>query len=230
MTVSQTSPPREAGTSQPARRSIRRRFSATHLLIGAIALLAFALNFLALQNKAATVLVAVADQPMNVGETFNPAQTRLVELPADFGALDGLLDEASLNSFEGWVLTRGLPSGGLIDRTALIEPGAPAGLRSMALPIDVEHAAGGTIAQGDVVDVISIVDGSARYVGTQIEVLSVADAGGAAFGAAGQYHLVLAVDSDQALALAEAIDAGSVEVLRSTGASGVDTGGGVDDP
>jgi Flp pilus assembly protein CpaB len=228
--VSQTSPPREAGTSQPARRSIKRRLSGTHLLIGIVAALAVALNFLALQNRSATVLVAVADRPLSLGSTFDSNQTRLVEVSADFEALESLVDGKELATYEGWILAHGIAEGALVDRSDLMEPGATRGLRSMALPIEVEHAAGGTIGQGDTVDVISVVDGTATYVGTGIEVLSVADGDDGTFGAVGQYHLVLGVDADMALALAEAIDSGSIEVLRSTGAAELDRGVAVDGP
>lgn len=230
MTVSQTSGLREAGTSQPARRASKRRLSGTHLLIGAIAVLAIALNFLALQNRDATVLVAVADRPLSVGASFAPDQVRLVEAPADFEALDTLLGDQSVGRYDGWILAHAVPEGGLIDQTALIEPGAVDGLRSMALPVEVEHAAGGTIGPGDVVDVISVVDGAAAYVATGIEVIGVAEDDSTSFGTIGQYHLVLAVDAGQALSLAEAIDAGSTEVVRSTGAQQVETGVGVDGP
>ncbi len=52
-----------------------------------------------------------------------------------------------------------------------------------------------------------------------IEVLGVSQDAGGSLGGLNSYHLVVAVDSDQALALAEAIDSGSLEVVRSTGAS-----------
>jgi Flp pilus assembly protein CpaB len=230
VTVSGTSTLREAGTSQPARRSVKRRLSGTHLLIGVVAVLAVVLNLMALQNRDATVLVAVADEPLSVGGSIDSSLIRLVEVPADFEALDSLLDGEALAGYDGWVLSRNVPEGGLIGRADLIEPGASDGLRSMALPIELEHAAGGTISPGDIVDVISVVDGAAAYVGTAIEVLGVADRDDSGFAAGSVYHLVLAVDSDLALALAEAIESGSIEIVRSTGAAELDMGVGVDEP
>jgi len=51
-----------------------------------------------------------------------------------------------------------------------------------------------------------------------VGVIGIADEGGDAFGVAGDYFIVVGVDAEQALALAEAMASGSVELLRSTGA------------
>jgi hypothetical protein len=42
------------------------------------------------------------------------------------------VEEDDLTSFEGWVLNRAIPEGGLVDRQALVEPSTGAGLRSMS--------------------------------------------------------------------------------------------------
>ena len=94
----------------------------------------------------------------------------------------------------------------------------------MSLPIAVAHAAGGTIVAGDRIDVISVLDGSASYVATGIEVIGTSDVDGGSFGSIGDYHIVVAVDATQALDLAEAIESGSLEMVRSTGAPEINTG------
>ena len=38
------------------------------------------------------------------------------------------------------------------------------------------------------------------------------------------YHVVVSVEADQALALAEALDSGSVEIVRSTGSETIEEG------
>jgi hypothetical protein len=113
--------------------------------------------------------------------------------------------------------TRPVPEGGVIALDALTRPLGGNGLRSMSVPVAREHAAGGLVEIGDVVDVISVVDGGPAYVVTGVEVVGVAAESGG-IGAAGGYFVVLAVDSGQALDLASAIDSGSLEVLRSSGA------------
>lgn len=230
MTVRSSTVTREAGTSKPSRRPTRRRLSASHLLIATVAILAFALNVLALRSRDATTLVAVADRPLAAGSVFNTDSVRMIEAPADFEALESLIEPGALAEFDGWVLQRSVAPGGLFDVGAFVEPGASDGLRSMSVPIDVEHAAGGTIGAGDRVDVISVVDGTASFIGTDIEVVSVAELSGGSLGAIGDYHIVVAVEAEQALRLAEAIDVGSIEIVRSTGAAGADTGVGVDEP
>jgi hypothetical protein len=213
---------RKAGTSQPARRPVKRRLSASHFLIALVVVLAFVLNFLALQDRTATTLVAVADRPISAGSAFSVDSVRLVPVTAGFEGLESLVQQAQLSGFEGWVVERSIPMGGLLNVSLFVEPGAPSGLRSMSLPIEIAHAAGGTIVAGDRVDVISVLDGSATYVATDIEVIGSSDLDGGSFGGVGDYHIVVAVDARQALDLAEALESSSLEIIRSTGAPEVE--------
>jgi len=215
---------REAGTSQPARRPVKRRLSASHFLIGLVVVLAFVLNFLALQDRSAMTLVAVADRPITAGSAFSIDSVRLVPVPVGFEGIESLVQQARLSEFEGWVVERSIPEGGLLDQSVLVEPGAPSGLRSMSLPIAVAHAAGGTIVAGDRVDVISVLDGSATYVASDIEVIGSSVLDGGSFGSIGDYHIVVAVDAGQALDLAGALESGSLEIIRSTGAPKIKAG------
>lgn len=218
MTSAPSKVAREAGTSQPARRPVKRRLSASHFLIGLVVVLAFVLNFLALQDRTATTLVAVADRPITAGSVFSTGSVRLVPVAAGFEGLESLVQQTQLADYEGWVIERSIPVDGLLDRSVFVEPGAPSGLRSMSLPIAITHAAGGTIVAGDRVDVISVLDGSATYVATDVEVIGSSDVDGGSFGGVGDYHIVVAVDARQALDLAEAIESSSLEIIRSTGA------------
>lgn len=224
MTNAPSTVQRQAGTSQPARRPVKRRLSASHFLIGLVVVLAFVLNFLALQDRSATTLVAVADRPITAGSAFSIDSVRLVPVPAGFEGIESLVQQARLSEFEGWVVERSIPEGGLLDQSVLVEPGAPSGLRSMSLPIAVAHAAGGTIVAGDRVDVISVLDGSATYVASDIEVIGSSALDGGSFGSIGDYHIVVAVDAGQALDLAGALESGSLEIIRSTGAPKIEAG------
>lgn len=216
------SPPRtvarEAGTSKPAGRRIRRRLSGSHLLIALVVVLAFSLNYLALQHRGDETMVAVADRPLVAGSVMSEADLRFVSVASDFDAIGSMITELAAPGFDGWILQAAVAEGDLINPSVLIEPGAPDGLRSMSIPVAIEHAAGGTLAAGDRIDVVSVVDGGARYVAVGIELLGVSEDEGGSLGELNGYHLVVAVDSDQALALAEAIDSGSIEIIRSTGA------------
>jgi hypothetical protein len=64
-----------------------------------------------------------------------------------------------------------------------------------------------------------MVDDTAAFVASDLEVVSIADTSQGGIGGFGLYHVVVAVTADEALALANAIDDDSVEVIRSTGAA-----------
>lgn len=197
----------------------------THALIAVVVILAFVLNLLVLQDRSSTALVAVADQPIAGGTVLDLDTIRLVPVDADFAGLDALVGENSLASLEGWVLGGPIAEGTPLRKVDLVEPGPSSGLRSMSLPVPVEHAAGGSIGPGDIVDVIAVADGSASFVATGLEVISVADRSTGSIGATGSYHIVVAVEAEQALRLAAALESGSIELLRSTGAGQIEDAG-----
>lgn len=166
--------------------------------------------------------MAVADRPLAVGATLAPDMVRLVPVDAGFEGLSSLITDSQLPGLEGWLMQRSVPEGGLIEASALTEPGGGEGLRSMSVPVGIEHASGGTLQPGDRVDVVSVVDGVAGFVATDLEVIGVSDSSRSAIGSTAGYHVILAVEAATALSLAEAIDDGSVEVIESTGARSVD--------
>ncbi len=223
MTLSPSTTQREAGPLQPARRRILRRLSASHVIIAIVVILAFVLNLFVLHDRDSTTLVAVAAQPIAAGSYVDPATLRLVPVDSGFEALPGLVTGADLTGMSGWVTSRSIPEGGLIERAVVIEPGSSPGMRSMSLPVSIEHAAGGTLVAGDRVDVIAVFDGTARFVASDLEVTSVATSP-SGIGAVSSYHVVVSVGADEALALAQALDAGSVEIVRSTGAEPIGAG------
>jgi hypothetical protein len=102
--------------------------------------------------------------------------------------------------------------------TDVRDPSGPAGLRSMSVPIDAEHAVGGDLAAGDRIDLIVVDDDGPRYVLASAEVLTVSSIGELGALASGDFFLVVAVDAKQALGVAAAIRDGRIEVVRSTGA------------
>lgn len=226
-----TSPPtvaREAGTSRQTGRRVRRRPSASHVAIGLAVIVAFALNYLALQDRGETHMVAVADHPLAAGSALTFEDLRFVPVESSFAGLGSMIREQAAGDFEGWIVRSSLDEGELVTSTLLVEAGSRPGSRSMSIPVPREHAAGGSLASGDRIDVISVVDGQAVFVVVDVEVLSVADSDQGSIGALGDHFLVVAVDGVEALALAEAIDSGSMEVVRSTGAPAMPGGLGID--
>ena len=209
---------REAGTSAPTIRSARYRPSLSHIAIVVAVVLAFVLNLLALQSKEATTLVAIADSSIAAGSSLTPDLVRFAPLPADFEGIDHLVREADLADLEGWIVGRSVGEGELIDRSLVVRPGTGDRLRTMSIPVPIEHAAGATLVVGDRVDVISIVGEEPVFVATDLEVVSIADTMQTGLAATGPYHVVVGVSPQQALALARAIADGSLEIVRSTGA------------
>jgi Flp pilus assembly protein CpaB len=212
---------REAGASPNGQRRALRRPSLSHILIAVAVLLAFLFNFLALQDRTDSTLVAVATGDLAAGVRVTADDIRFVPVAADFEGLGSLVGEAEWSEREGWVLTRSLDAGSVVDLRSLGEPTAGEGLRSMSIPIAIENAAGGLLVTGDIVDVVSVSDGVASFVAEGIDVVSVAPGDSGGIGSIGNYHVVLSVSAEQALSLAEAIDSGSVEIIRSTGAAEV---------
>ena len=209
---------REAGTSTPTSRPARRLPSVPHILVALAAVLAFGLNFLALQSSEATTLVVVADGAIAEGTALTADLVRSVPLPSDFEGLEHLITATDLDRLHGWIVSRSVADGELVDRSIVIRPGANDGLRTMSIPVPVEHAVGATLMVSDRVDVISVIDGQPSFVAEDLEVVSIAATSQGGLSGVGPYHIVVAVTSDEALALAKAIDDGSIEVVRSTGA------------
>jgi Flp pilus assembly protein CpaB len=188
------------------------------------ALLAFGLNYLALQKRDATSLVAVAAAPIAEGTPIDAETVRLAPISTDFEGLEHLVTEEDLPVLEGWLAARSLAEGEPIGRTDLVRPSAGEGLRTMSIPVSVEHAAGATVVVGDRVDVISMVGDAPAFVATDLEVVGIGEASQTGLTVAGPFHVVVAVEPEEALALARAIADGSLEVLRSTGAATIDGG------
>lgn len=175
------------------------------------------LNLLALQDRDSTTLVAVAAHPITAGSALAQDMVRLTPIDADFEGLESMVGEDELASYLGRISSRAIPEGGVVLEAFLVDPAHREGLRTMSIPVDPAHASGGSIGEGDLVDLITVEDGLATFVVTGLEVVAVSETSASSFSPGGQYHIVVAVDRDQALALAAAIDGESFEVVRSTG-------------
>ena len=138
---------------------------------------------------------------------------RRVDEVGDAGDLaQGLLTDAAAASLYGSVLARDIEAGEPIRRSDLRPLGSSLALREYSIEVDAAEAAGGSIQQTDVVDIIAVVDKRAFYVAAGLDVVRVKDGAGA------EQILVLSVDDRTALAIESARAAGSISVVRSTGA------------
>lgn len=203
-------------------RSLRRpwwsRVSAGTVFMVVAGVLAFLTNLALVRSDDATVLVAVASVDLAPGTSFDPAaHTSLVPLAADSEMADALVTAGAVADLAGAIVARPVSAGEPLTRTALVAASAPLAARAMSIPVPPDLAAGGGLRPGDRVDVIAAEDGAARYVLTGAEVLAVPGSG-EEVPATSRFHVVVAVDADEALAVAAALDSGTIHVVRSTGA------------
>lgn len=196
------------------------RVSAGTVFMVVAGILAFLTNLVIVRSNDATVLVAVAAADLAPGTSFDPSEhARLVAIDAESELAGTLVGGGAVADLAGAIVARPFAAGEPLVVAGLVDASAPLGTRAMSIPVDPEKAAGGAIGPGDRVDVIAAGDGVARYVLTGAEVLAVPGGAGADGVRTSRFHVVVAVDADEALAVAGALDGGSIHVIRSTGAA-----------
>lgn len=223
MTSFTSSDPLGGRPEKVARR--RRRFptvSGVHLLILTAGGLAFIAN-LALLSGGGPERIQVASSRVDLtpGRRLQPEDIRLTPVDVEESVASGLISESDMAAYRGWVVTGKMASGSLLHKANLRSPLAESGSRAMSFPIGVEHAVGGDLVSGDLVDVIRVDEDRARFIATGLAVLDVSGRTEGGLGLSGDFYLVLEVDDRTALALALALAHARVEVLRSTGSKPV---------
>lgn len=200
------------------RRRSRRRLSIGHIAVAVAAILAFVANLAFLRSADESVAAVMTARPVAAGDAIGPGDLTTTQLRADSSVLSGLV--TSLDGLEGRIARRHLEAGELVGRGDFLSGAAPDGLRSMAVPVDPAHAAGGTIRVGDQVDVIDVgADGTASYVVRRAPVLALSDQATGALAGSGGRHIVIGLNADQVLAVAAAIADGEVDVVVTTGSN-----------
>lgn len=198
-------------------RGLAGRVSAGHVLMVVAGVLAFLANFVLLRGGDDSVPVLAAAVDLQPGRLVGGGDLRTVRLSAGGEVLGSLIAGDALDTVVGKVVVRRLSAGELFRPDDLGTPAASLGRRAMAVPVEPDHAVGGSLRVGDRIDVIAVASGLAEYVLSAAEVLDVSSGDRGAFAAPGSFYVVVAVDADGALRLAEAIRAGTLEVVRSTG-------------
>ncbi len=211
------------GPGRVRRRNPLTRVSAAHLLMLLAAVLAFATNLVVLRNHDETRAVVVAAVSLPAGRAVESTHLRAVEVDVDDALYAKMIPWTQAAALVGQVTSHPIDEGVLIGMTDFRDPAGPAGLRSMSIPIDAEHAVGGELAAGDRIDLILVSDQGPRYVLAAAEVLAVSPVGELGALASGDFYILVAVDAEQALFVAEAIRDGRMEVVRSTGAIPVES-------
>ena len=213
------------GPGRVHRRNPLTRISAAHLLMLLAGVLAFATNLVVLRDHDETRAVIVAAVALPAGSSVESKDLRAVEVDVDDTLYAKLIPWAQADALVGQVTAHSIGEGALIGTTDVRDPSGPAGLRSMSIPVDAEHAVGGQLASGDRIDLILVGDEGPRYVLTGAEVLSVSSDGELGALVSSDFYVVVAVDGEQALLVAEAIRDGRMEIVRSTGAAVLESSG-----
>ena len=201
------------------RRALTGRLSTGHVVTILAGLVAALLNVAALRAGDGAVLVAVTTRDLAAGETLTADALRFEEVRAGDRMLASLVEREEVDALVGGVAAAPLPAGSAVAPAMFVDAAAPEGLRALSIPIDPAHAVGGDLTVGDRVDVIEVRDGIARYVLTGAPVLAVSDTAGHGLGVIGEFSVTVAVDDASALALASAMAAETIELVKSTGAA-----------
>ena len=201
------------------RRNVLSRIRLGHFIMALAALLALLLNLAVLRGNQDTIEVAVAASDISAGTTLSMSHLTLSQVPADNVLSARFVAGDDLGKAVGQLATRSISVGEPILESDLLVVENRGGLRAMSIPIEQTQAVAGNISVGDSVDVVLVLDGVAAYVAVDVEVLSVPDTGTNALGARSGYAPTVAVDAEEALRIAAALDSGTVHVVRSTGSA-----------
>ena len=206
---------------QAARRTWTSRVSTGYVVMLLAGLLGVVLTLSVLRaaDDRRPVLVAATD--LVPGTVIDDASLRVAQIDAGDDVLATLFAPNDLDALRGQVAVAAVPAGALVTRDAVRAAEAGAATRAMSFPLPRARAVGGRIDAGDRVDVLAVErDGSrAGYVMADAEVLDVDGETGGPLGAPDELTITLAVDHDDAIGLAAALEAGTVTLVRATGAA-----------
>ncbi|CAN5282725.1 hypothetical protein BH18ACT5_BH18ACT5_15530 [soil metagenome] len=195
------------------------RITASHLLMVLAAVLAFATNVIVLRNQDETRSVVVTTSRIEAGRTLTASDFAEAPVDLDDDLFATLIPWERSTTLTGMVAARTMDAGQMVMAADMRPAAAPDRLRAISIPIDPEHAVGGDLVAGDRIDLISVSEEGSTYVLFAAEVLSVPTPGRGSIAGVGGFYLVVAVDAEQALAVASAIQLGAIEVVRSTGST-----------
>lgn len=192
------------------------RLSLGHVVMIVAGLVAILLNLAYLRSSSTAVSVVIARTTLEQGTVLDGTSIATVEV-GDAGDLALLTDDVVEGLF-GSILARRVNAGDPLRKSDLRPASTHSSLRESSVLLDNSAAAGGLIQPADVVDVIATIDGSSFYVAAGLDVVSVSREGtGREVG--DKLIIVLSVDDRTALELASAQAAGSIILVRSTGAA-----------
>lgn len=200
------------------KRPLASRLSLGHLIMVVAGLTAFILVLTVLRDRSEVVQVAVAATDIQVGTR---ASSQLFDI-VDISGADDLaqqlvtIDAAASLVETGQIATRNVAAGEPITASSFDVPSEATQVRAMSIPVSPAHAVAGALTEGDVIDLIVVSDGVARYIATTIEVIAVS-ADGTGIGSSSAMTITVAVDAELSLRVASALNSGSLEIVRANG-------------
>lgn len=170
-----------------------------------------------LEASAQTHLVWSATRPLPAGVPLQPGDVSAVPVNLPQETLSGYLSADT--SVEGQVLARPVAAGQLIAFDALPNEAPTSSARSITIPVDSQHALGGALRPGDVVDIYATFEAGTRASETRLlleeaEVLDVVSAGTLIEGSPATVGLSVALDPAEAAAVVSAIRNAAIDVVR----------------
>lgn len=170
-----------------------------------------------LARAEATTPVWVVTEDLPGGATLREDAVRVeyVRLPSRLAS--GYL--AASEEPTGYVVTRPLAAGELVPTSGLSEASATSGTRAITVPVDPEHAVGGSLRPGDQIDIFATFDAGdarARTVSLVrgVEVIDLVSAGGLVMDDKAVVGITISVTSDEAQRIAFATRSAQLDVVR----------------
>jgi Flp pilus assembly protein CpaB len=212
--------PARIARAAPLRRSWRSRISTGHVVMIGAGLLAVVLTVRVLQSADSHVTVLRLRTDVAAGVEVRANNFETTTLHADADVLAELVAADRQTRLVGRLATRTLRAGELLSTGDLASPGSHVVLRSMSIPIASGHAVAGQLRIGDRVDVIATTDAGSQYAAVGTEVLGIDNGGGGGplRSLSDNGSIQVAVTPDQAIAIANALKNGAIDLVRSTGA------------
>lgn len=119
----------------------------------------------------------------------------------------------------GRVLARDLGAGEMLPASALTDTADRAPRRLVTVPVEREHALGGALQRGDVVDIVATVRDAGRGARTEavlkgVTVVDVVRPSGGFAGGSGEFAIVVSVAPADALRLTAAVQVADLDVIK----------------
>ncbi len=200
-----------------------QRLTMAHGLMVLAGLVTFVSVSATLADRSATAQVAVARDDLAAGQVLSSADLvarfDVVDVHADSPLLDGVADPTSM--LEGQ-LARDLASGEALRSTDIVPVAEQSVARTITLPVDAVVLTGLGLTLNDSIDVIGLdPNGELSFVviDAAIARLPGEQTSSGAFAVRQDSFVTIRVSDTEALAVAAALRAGDIEIVRSTGAA-----------